>query len=220
MAPRKKAEPDKAPENLTPKGGDAPQEPQETVQVPVETMSTEAAGDGHVYDTETRLRGDGQGREIPDENLPPLEVVKERGDVAMQRSDAAQQYPALRGKPELEVSERSADGSDGMRFVKQFILKAVGEFDSWIADEEAHVGHKLRTLEEALQRGLHAKGDVSFDGVEDHGDGVSKVLTYSVETVPAVVDAEAAKTITVSNNETTGDCPTRDGLSAPQSDTK
>jgi hypothetical protein len=217
MTPRKKPE---QKVDVDPKGSDAPQDAQETVQVPVEPTAAPTDGDGHKDVSEVDLRGPGKGRDVPDEALPPIVVTPERGDVAQQRSDEAQQHPALRGKPEVEVAKRSADGSDGMRYVKQFILKAVGDFDSWIQDEEAHVGHKLRTLEEALQRGLHAKGDVSFDGVEDHGDGVSKVLTYSVETVPAVVDSEVATTKTVSNNETTGDCPTRDELTAPQSDTK
>jgi hypothetical protein len=217
MTPRKKAEPKV---DLTPKGADAPEEPQETVQVPAEPGETPEDGDGHKNVSETDLRGPGHQPEHKPEDMPPLTVTPERGDVAQQRSDEAQQHPALRGKPEVEVAKRSADGSDGMRYVKQFIIKAVGDFDSWIQDEEAHVGHKLRTLEEALQRGLHAKGEVSFDGVEDHGDGVSKVLSYSVETVPAVVDSKPTTTHTVSHNETTGDCPTRDELHAPQSDTK
>jgi len=212
MTPRKKTEA---------KATQAPQEAQETVQVPVEAVETQQSGDGHKDVSEVDLRGVGHQPENKVEDMPPLEVTPERGDTAQQRSDAAQQHPALRGAPEVEVSERTADASDaGMRFVKQFVVKVVGDSQEWLQQDETHVGHKLRTLEESTQRGLHAKGEVQFDGAEDHGDGVSTILTYSVEVIPAVIDSEAATTMTVSHNEMTGDCPTRDALAEqPEPDT-
>lgn len=223
MAPRKKAaasDPgDGEPQKVTPKGADAPPEDSQSVQVPVEAQEPESAADGD-GEAHPPLVDDGWRRPTHPDELPPLVVTPERGDVAQQRSDAAQQFPSLRGEPEVEVAERSADNDKpSMRFVKQFVIKVVGDTEAWLAEEETHVGHKLRVLEEAIQRGLHAKGDVKFEGAEDHWDKVSKVLTYSVKTVPAAVDSKAVTTMTVSNNETTGDCPVRDALGAPSPDT-
>lgn len=97
----------------------------------------------------------------------------------------AKQFPAKAGDVAGEVSERSAGSSDGTRFVREFVVLGSGS---------GHAAHFLATVTEAIQRGLHPKGDVSFDGATTHGDGVSTVLTYSVETVPASVDHASGDT--------------------------
>lgn len=106
------------------------------------------------------------------------------------------QHPATLGHPQVEVAKRSADSDRGDRYVKEFVvLRGAG----WEVDDdgsEAHVANKAGTAQEAIQRGLHPRGDVSFDGATDHDDGTSLVLTYSVAVVPASVDHEAQKTTT------------------------
>lgn len=107
-------------------------------------------------------------------------------------SARTRQFPAKAGEPETEVDERTADGADGMRFVKQFVVLA----RQWGDSGDEHTANKAGVVNEAIQRGLHPRGDVSFDGTEDHPDGLSLTLTYSVETVPASVDHHPEDTTT------------------------
>ncbi|WP_225825601.1 hypothetical protein [Streptomyces naphthomycinicus] len=102
------------------------------------------------------------------------------------------QFPAKAGAPDVEVDERSPDGSEGTRHVKEFVVHG----DTWTGEEYQHEANKAAVANEAIQRGLHPRGDVSFDGAEDHPDGVSVVLTYSVETVPSSVDHAPEDTTT------------------------
>lgn len=106
---------------------------------------------------------------------------------------AAKKTAAKKPDPEAEVAKRSADGSDGTRHVKEFVLlgDALPEEDG-----PDHDPNKVGVLQEAIQRGLHPRGDVSFDGVEDQPDGVSRLFRYSVEVVPAAVDSEPEQTTT------------------------
>jgi hypothetical protein len=91
------------------------------------------------------------------------------------------------------VASRSADGSDGTRHVKEFVVLG-GQFGD--TDGPEHEPNKLATLQEAIQRGLHPRGDVRFDGAELTADGVSRSLHYSVEVVPSVTDSEPEQTAT------------------------
>lgn len=96
-------------------------------------------------------------------------------------------------KSEAEVAKRSADGSDGTRYAREFVV-----LGSHFGDEDGpeHEANKLATLQEAIQRGLHPRGDVRFDGAELTADGVSRSLRYSVEVVPSAMDSEPEKTTT------------------------
>ena len=105
---------------------------------------------------------------------------------------ATRQFPAKAGHPEVEVGERSTDGSDGLRYVKDFVVLA----RDWYDNPAAHVANAAAVASEAIQRGLHPRGDVRFDGPEDHSDGHSLTLTYSVETVPSSVDRTPQDTAT------------------------
>jgi hypothetical protein len=107
-------------------------------------------------------------------------------------SARARQHPAKVGESEVEVDERSADGSDGTRFVKEFVVLAA----RWNDEDYQHEANRAGVVNEAIQRGLHPRGSVSFDGAEGHDDGLSLVLTYSVETVPASVDHSPEETTT------------------------
>jgi hypothetical protein len=100
------------------------------------------------------------------------------------KTAAAKQFPAKAGASDVEVDERSADGSDGTRFVKEFVVLA----RQWGDSDSEHTANKAGVVNEAIQRGLHPRGDVDFDGAEGQPDGQSLTLTYSVETVPASVD--------------------------------
>ncbi|WP_069769790.1 hypothetical protein [Streptomyces sp. LUP30] len=102
------------------------------------------------------------------------------------------QFPAKVGAPAVEVDERSADGAEGTRYVKTFVVHG----DSWTGEEYQHEANKAAVANEAIQRGLHPRGEASFYGDEDHEDGVSVVLTYSVETVPSSVDHAPEDTTT------------------------
>jgi len=102
------------------------------------------------------------------------------------------QFPAKAGAPDVEVDERSADGSEGTRYVKEFVVSG----EQWTGEEYQHEANKAAVANEAIQRGLHPRGEASFDGAEDHDDGVSIVLTYSVETVPSSVDHQPEDTTT------------------------
>lgn len=107
-------------------------------------------------------------------------------------STRATQFPAKAGEPEVEVEERSADGSEGTRHVKEFVVLA----RQWGDSDDEHTANKAGVANEAIQRGLHPRGEATFDGSEDHPDGLSLVLTYSVETVPASVDDHPEDTTT------------------------
>ena len=102
------------------------------------------------------------------------------------------QFPAKAGAPDVEVDERSADGASGTRHVKEFVVRS----DRWTGEDYQHEANRAALVGEAIQRGLHPRGDVSFDGQEDHPDGKSLVLTYSVETVPSSVDHQPEDTTT------------------------
>lgn len=102
------------------------------------------------------------------------------------------QFPAKAGASEVEVDKRSPDGSDGTRLVKEFVVLD----RDWTGEEYQHEANKAGVANEAIQRGLHPRGDVSFDGSEDHPDGESLTLTYSVDTVPASVDHHPENTTT------------------------
>jgi hypothetical protein len=111
---------------------------------------------------------------------------------AVKKTAASKQFPAKSGDSEVEVEQRSADGSEGTRFAKELVILV----SAWDAEGYEHTANKAGVVNEAIQRGLHPRGDVSFDGAEGQPDGVSLSLTYSVETVPASVDHAPEDTTT------------------------
>jgi hypothetical protein len=102
------------------------------------------------------------------------------------------QFPAKAGAPDVEVDERSPDGAEGTRHTKEFVVLG----DGWTGEEYQHEANKAAVANEAIQRGLHPRGEATFDGAEDHEDGASIVLTYSVETVPSSIDHSPEDTTT------------------------
>lgn len=113
----------------------------------------------------------------------------------------AKQHPAKAGEPAAEVDERSADGADGLRYIKQFVVLA----RQWGDTGDEHTANTAGVVGEAIRRGLHPRGDVSFDGAGQLPDGVSLALTYSVDTVPASVDHAPQDTTTPRSVTEAGD---------------
>lgn len=107
------------------------------------------------------------------------------------------QHPALHGDPEGEVAKRSADGSSGMTFHKVFVLGS-GITDD--AEHPQHLANLAGTLQEAINRGLHPKGEpklVSVNhGQPDRRGAVSSWCKYTVDVEPAVTDTKAHTTET------------------------
>jgi hypothetical protein len=105
--------------------------------------------------------------------------------------------------PEADIAARSGhcDAARSNRFVRVFPV-ATGHLGS--DDEAMHARNGVAVVQEAIQQGLHPRGEVSFDGVVDQDPSepgydarypVSH-LTYSVECVPAGIDPDASKTTT------------------------
>ncbi|WP_199546596.1 hypothetical protein [Streptomyces sp. N35] len=108
-------------------------------------------------------------------------------------AQTAKKAAAKKPTPEEETAKRSADGSEGTRHEKDFVV-----LGNDLGDEDGplHDPNKLAVLSEAIQRGLHPRGDVSFDGAELLHDGVSYQLRYSVDVIPSAMDTEPEKTTT------------------------
>ncbi len=118
----------------------------------------------------------------------------------------AEQFPAVDGTDEgkrAEVQKRQPDSDDGDRFEKVFAVGRVGIAD----DDPIHRQNAVAVVQEAIQRGLHPRGDVYLiDAVEvdeRNAPGPSRVqqtdLRYAVDVVPASVDTDAEDTTTPSD---------------------
>jgi hypothetical protein len=115
-------------------------------------------------------------------------------------SKPTEQFPAVAGTEQgraEEVEQRSADGAEGTRHVKVFVTEPGAEQNAAM-----HEANKAAVLQEAIQRGLHPRGEVRFDGAEvkttESGPRTFRhaELTYSVEVVPASVDTKSVETTT------------------------
>lgn len=106
------------------------------------------------------------------------------------------QFPSLAGDPQAEVAQRQAGDGSGERFLKTFVVSGkIAE------DHPMHEANSRRVLEEALQRGLHPKGQVDLvdTRVFEHPERFWRDYTeldYAVDVVPAVIDHEAHTTVT------------------------
>lgn len=132
-----------------------------------------------------------------------VDLQNDELDESQAQPKRTEQFPSLQGTEEgreQEVEQRSADGSDGTRFEKKFIVDKGAEHS-----EAQHEANKANVLEDAIQRGLHPRGEVRFDGAEDLTREPAEPgrryfplveLTYSVETIPAAVDTQPVETTT------------------------
>lgn len=85
-----------------------------------------------------------------------------------------------------EVEARSADtDKPGTAFRKVFIVGRIPGDDFTASGGYDHEPNKAATRQYAIAAGLWPTADVKFVSKRKHDDGVSTVLTYSVEVAPA-----------------------------------
>lgn len=151
-----------------------------------------------------------------------VELQDDGADESQAQPKRTEQFPSLKGTEEgreEEVEQRSADGSEGTRFEKKFICDAGAE-----NSEPQHEANRANVLEDAIQRGLHPRGEVRFDGAKDITSEPAEPgrryfplveLTYSVETIPAVVDTQPVETTTPRDQIVSDDGSTSTPTSKP-----
>lgn len=108
---------------------------------------------------------------------------------------ATEQHPALDGDVQGEIEHRTPEATDDNMFTKTFVVGAIGISDA----HPMHLANAGGVVQEAVQRGLHPKGDVTLVASEEHDlgrRGQYTDLTYQVKVVPAVVDDDAGSTVT------------------------
>lgn len=105
------------------------------------------------------------------------------------------QHPALDGDIQGEIEHRTPEPTDEGVFTKTFSVGVIGIPD----DHPMHLANAGGVVQEAVQRGLHPKGDVMLVAVEEHDLGPRSRftdLTYQVPVMPAIVDHDAGSTVT------------------------
>lgn len=131
-----------------------------------------------------------EAEEGVDESGPDLPV--------MPVAPLTDQFPAVDGTVaglHAEVAQRSADGSDGDTY-----FKVVSVAGSTIPDDHPmHRANAGGVLQEAIQRGLHPRGDVYLVDKVVHDDPLNASgtrrsqytdLRYAVQVIPASIDTE------------------------------
>jgi hypothetical protein len=106
------------------------------------------------------------------------------------------QHPALDGDVQGEIDHRTADPSGEVGvFTRVFHLSGLGHGRY---DSPVHLANATEVLGDAIRRGLHPKGDVHLIDVTEHDEPRSQhtALTYAVDVIPAVIDTDAASTVT------------------------
>lgn len=110
------------------------------------------------------------------------------------------QHPALGGDVQGEIDHRTADPGDRRGFFRRvFHLGGAG----YGADHPAHTHNAAEVVADATRRGLHPKGPVRLVGsdVLEEKRSQTTALTYEVPVVPAVIDHDAASTVTTRDVE-------------------
>lgn len=123
-----------------------------------------------------------------DESGPETPVLPVQGQ--------AEQFPATDGTAEGAATEvvQRAGGGDGTVFERTFLLSG----PELPTAHPVHRANAAAVVQEAMQRGLHARGDVHLTGTEEQHTrrSVSTAYTYAVEVVPASTDAAPEDTTT------------------------
>lgn len=106
-----------------------------------------------------------------------------------------QDAPEKRPSGEEAVAARTApDAPEDGKFRKTFTLSG-RDYEEQSEHDDMHRANEVATLQEALNRGLHAQGEAQLENVERTQDG-SVNLTYAVEAIPASEDSDPANTET------------------------
>lgn len=136
----------------------------------------------------------------------PIDVVDESGPELPQLpvEPVTTQFPALsRTEAGLtaEVAQRSVDGSDGDLFHKVFSIGRLGVEST----DPLHRANAVMVVQEAMQRGLHPRGDVHLLEAVEHDEPLNALgtrrsqytdLRYAVQVVPSSVDTSPQDTTT------------------------
>jgi hypothetical protein len=88
----------------------------------------------------------------------------------------------------------------GNRYQKVFV---VTKKSGWSGTDEQHAANKVAVLSEALNNGSHPLEEATFDGEEDHPDGESTILRYSVKVKPSEENPTSAETLAPGQSEFT-----------------
>lgn len=119
-------------------------------------------------------------------------------------SDVTEQFPAVDGTEEglhTEVAQRAVDGADEDMWHKVFRVGRIGVTE----DDPIHRQNAVAVVQEAVQRGLHPRGDVYLVAIEEtdeplNASGSRRMrhtdLRYAVQVVPASIDTEPGETTT------------------------
>lgn len=114
------------------------------------------------------------------------------------------QFPAVDGTTEglhREVAQRSPDGSDRDQFRKVFSVGRLGVSP----DDPDHRRNAIAVVQEAVQRGLHPRGDVYLVDAVEHDEPLNASgsrrcrytdLRYAVAVIPASIDTTPEDTTT------------------------
>lgn len=131
-----------------------------------------------------------------DDDTTDLDIEPELPQLPV--TPVTEQHPALSGDEagaQAEIDHRTADpvATGNGRFGRVFTVGQVGLGP----DHPVHRMNAAETLGDAIRRGLHPKGDVHLIGAveTDRPRERHTVLTYEVEVVPAVIDRDAASTV-------------------------
>jgi len=120
------------------------------------------------------------------------------------------QFPSLDGNVEAEVTQRQPEDHEPGFFTRIFTVHTRSHTAGLPAEHEYHRTNLIGVLQDAINRGLHPKGEPEFVGEEPHPWEKDTVnLKYRVPVTPSIVDHEPAVTATPSN-ELVPDAPADD----------
>lgn len=144
-------------------------------------------------DVETGPQAAAEPAETESESETELDMEPELPELPVE--PVRVQHPALDGDIQGEIEHRTPEPTDDGVFTKTFSVGAIGIAD----DHPMHLANAGGVVQEAIQRGLHPKGDVMLVASEEHDYGRRHRytdLTYQVPVVPAIVDTDAGSTVT------------------------
>ena len=98
-----------------------------------------------------------------------------------------EQFPSLSGEDRTEIAKRSADetAEKASRWRKDFVVPAADYND---ADDEFHARNEVGVRQFLTQQGLRFPEDGKISHkAKKHPDGVSTIITYRADAIPAAV---------------------------------
>lgn len=130
---------------------------------------------------------------MSEETLPPAP------DQPTTQDYTGGQFPSLDGNVSGEIAQRQVEKHDDGFFAKIFSVHNRSHTSGLDADHEYHRRNMVAVIQDALQRGLHPKGEPELVGERPHpSDPDTTDLEYRVQVVPAIVDHEPGLTATPS----------------------